>query len=69
MTPITDPLGETTRPLFDTVLLVAHPTNQRATRKRLEMLELEYIEKCIELFNAKKISGLELAELLTKEVK
>ena len=33
------------------------------------MLELEYINKCIELFEAKKISGLELAELLTKEVK
>lgn len=28
------------------------------------MLELDYIDKCIELFNAGKITGVELAELL-----
>lgn len=28
------------------------------------MLELEYLDKCIDLFNAGKITGIELAELL-----
>jgi hypothetical protein len=31
------------------------------------MLELDYLDKCIELFNEGKISGLELAELLLKK--
>jgi hypothetical protein len=30
------------------------------------MLEVEFIDKCIELFNDGKLSGLELAELLLK---
>jgi hypothetical protein len=30
------------------------------------MLEIDYIDKCIELFNAGKINGVELAELLLK---
>jgi hypothetical protein len=31
------------------------------------MLELEYIDKCLELFYKGSISGLELAELLLKD--
>jgi len=30
------------------------------------MLEIDYIDKCIELFNTGKINGTELAELLLK---
>jgi hypothetical protein len=31
------------------------------------MLEIEFIDKCIELFNNGKINGVELAELLLNE--
>jgi hypothetical protein len=31
------------------------------------VLEIEFIDKCIELFNEGKINGLELAELLLKK--
>jgi len=31
------------------------------------MLELDYLDKCIELFNDGKINGVELAELLLKK--
>jgi hypothetical protein len=31
------------------------------------MLEIEFIDKCIELFNNGKITGVELAELLLNE--
>lgn len=31
------------------------------------MLELEYINKCLEMFNKGVINGLELAELLLKD--
>jgi hypothetical protein len=32
------------------------------------MLELEYIDKCLELFNENKINGSELAEMILKEI-
>lgn len=36
-------------------------------RKAKNMLELEYIDKCLELFHNGKINGSELAELLLKK--
>jgi hypothetical protein len=32
------------------------------------MIELEYIDKCLEMFNKGVISGVELAELLLKKI-
>jgi len=41
--------------------------NVQLPRKDKTVLELDYLDKCIELFNKGKINGLELAELLLKK--
>jgi hypothetical protein len=41
--------------------------NVQLPREDKTMLELDYLDKCIELFNEGKINGVELAELLLKK--